>query len=422
MNSRAQKILSLARSQQISSSSEEFSEDCDDSIADKNYFPSDDESNSNESEMEVVESENEIVDVSKSDEWKEEMSIENIFTVTCPDKDVFNIPPNTNTPVQLFQLFITDDLIEIMVNETNRYAMQQKENITKQNARILKWDTVNMVEMKKFFAIIIAMGIVEEPKLNFYWSKDSLFHNEFISKIMSRDRFLIILKCWHFVNNLEDVGEDKLFKLRPVLDNVIRNFQQYIIPGKNTIIDESMVHWRGRLGFRQYIKNKRHKYGIKLYKLCCVSGYILNFKVYTGKTDVNSGVGHAEAVINVLMRPYYNNGRTLFCDNFYTTVNVAENLAKQNTQICGTFRQNRRCYPNILRSKKLKKGEVYGLQKKNVKVIKWMDKRPVSILTTCSNHCATLVETGKIDRNQIQIKKPQCILDYNAAKKGVDYR
>lgn len=58
-----------------------------------------------------------------------------------------------------------------------------------------------------------------------------------------------------------------------------------------------MEHWRGRLGFRQYIKNERQKYGIKLYKLCCVRWYVLNFKVNTGKTDVNSEVGHAEGDI-----------------------------------------------------------------------------------------------------------------------------
>lgn len=40
-----------------------------------------------------------------------------------PDKYVINNPPNTDTTV--FQSFITDDLIEVMVNETNRYAMQQ---------------------------------------------------------------------------------------------------------------------------------------------------------------------------------------------------------------------------------------------------------------------------------------------------------
>lgn len=38
-------------------------------------------------------------------------------------------------------------------------------------------------------------------------------------------------------------------------------------PSKNLSLDESMVLWRGRLVFRQYIKNKQHKYGVKSYLL-----------------------------------------------------------------------------------------------------------------------------------------------------------
>lgn len=51
-----------------------------------------------------------------------------------------------------------------------------------------------------------------------------------------------------------------------------------------------------------------------------------------------------------------------------------------------------------------------------------MDKRPVSMLTTCPNHDTTLIETGKTERNGTPVRKPQCILDYNNAKKGVDFR
>lgn len=121
-----------------------------------------------------------------------------------------------------------------------------------------------------------------------------------------------------------------------------------------------------------------------------------------------------------MLSPFLDVGRVLFCDNFYTNVEVAENLAKRNTKICGTYRKNRKCYPKCLNSKQLKKGEVAGVQKGVVKVIKWIDKRPVSILSTCPEHDSVLVETGKIDRNNIEIKKPQCVLDYNKAKKGVD--
>jgi hypothetical protein len=46
-------------------------------------------------------------------------------------------------------------------------------------------------------------------------------------------------------------------------------------PSRELSIDEFMVLWRGRLRFRQYIKGKRHKFGIKLYVLCEPKGIAL---------------------------------------------------------------------------------------------------------------------------------------------------
>lgn len=53
------------------------------------------------------------------------------------------------------------------------------------------------------------------------------------------------------------------------------------------VVDETMVPWRGRLIFRQYNSSKAAKYGIKLFKLCSVSGYTFATIVYTGKSDVD---------------------------------------------------------------------------------------------------------------------------------------
>jgi hypothetical protein len=37
--------------------------------------------------------------------------------------------------------------------------------------------------------------------------------------------------------------------------------------GKAAVINKSIILWSGRLRFRQYIKGKRYKYVLKLYKL-----------------------------------------------------------------------------------------------------------------------------------------------------------
>lgn len=57
---------------------------------------------------------------------------------------------------------------------------------------------------------------------------------------------------------------------------------------------------------------------------------------------------------------------------------------------------------------------------KGVRVFKWVAKRPVIMLSTVPEHMNELVATGKMNRKREEINKPQCILDYNNSKKGVD--
>lgn len=54
-------------------------------------------------------------------------------------------------------------------------------------------------------------------------------------------------------------------------------------PSKNLSLDESVVLWRGRLIFRQYNKNKRHMYGVKMYMLTEPWGLIHKIMIYSGQ-------------------------------------------------------------------------------------------------------------------------------------------
>lgn len=47
-------------------------------------------------------------------------------------------------------------------------------------------------------------------------------------------------------------------------------------PGECITVDESIVAFRGRIVFTQYIPGNRHKYGIKLFKLCDDDGFTLD--------------------------------------------------------------------------------------------------------------------------------------------------
>ena len=52
--------------------------------------------------------------------------------------------------------------------------------------------------------------------------------------------------------------------------------------GKNISMDESLVLFKGRLNFKQYITSKIARFGIKLYQLCTFSGILLDFMEYHG--------------------------------------------------------------------------------------------------------------------------------------------
>lgn len=102
---------------------------------------------------------------------------------------------------------------------------------------------------------------------------------------MTRNRFELMLRVLHFNNNERATVPltDRLRKLSPFLSKLKERFQEAIVPAEKLCISETIIPFRGRLAFRQYIKNKRHKYGVKLYKLCLKGGYTYDLNIYCGK-------------------------------------------------------------------------------------------------------------------------------------------
>ena len=105
-----------------------------------------------------------------------------------------------------------------------------------------------------------------------YWSSDPLLKMPIFNTVMTRNRFQIILSFLHFANNANydanDPKRDKLFKIRPIMDCLISKFKSVYMPGEHISIDEELLLWKGRLSFKQYIANKRSRFGIKLFSLC----------------------------------------------------------------------------------------------------------------------------------------------------------
>ena len=60
------------------------------------------------------------------------------------------------------------------------------------------------------------------------------------------------------------------------------------LPEREISVDETVLLFKGRLHFRQYMPNKRARYGLKTYALCeAQTGYVWNFPLYSGRSPVN---------------------------------------------------------------------------------------------------------------------------------------
>ena len=83
-------------------------------------------------------------------------------------------------------------------------------------------------------------------KLKYYWSSSQLYGSDIIRNAMSRDRFELLLKLWHFSNNdNKNLNQDRLSKLKPLLNLLRARFSSVYIPGSVVTIDETTIPWQG---------------------------------------------------------------------------------------------------------------------------------------------------------------------------------
>ncbi|CAG4942393.1 unnamed protein product [Parnassius apollo] len=192
-----------------------------------------------------------------------------------------------------------------------------------------------------------------------------------------------------------------------IFDKILNpNIVDYIVTCTNT----------GRLAFRQYIKSKKVRYGIKFFELTTSDGYVLNIMMYSGKDTTARTGNKSEKIVLRLMRPYLLKGHQLYMDNYYNSVTLSQKLVDLKTHTTGTLRSNRKDNPKDIIKKKLKKNQHVWVRKNKVYVSKWVDKRPVLMVTT-SVHPRLIEIQNRFQQRKI---KPAEVAEYNQHMSGVD--
>ena len=184
------------------------------------------------------------------------------------------------SPKDLFLLFFATDTVRTICSNTNKKAAEKKQLGCK-----YQWTDVEMEDLYKCFGLLVYMSLVSLPSLQDYWRQNHILSVPLPAKVMSRDRFRCMLWNIHLSDPGEDAqnerkkgtpGHDKLFRVRPLYDNILSACQAFYHPRSEVAVDERMVATKAKTGMTQYMKDKPTKLGMKLFVLAeSSSGYTL---------------------------------------------------------------------------------------------------------------------------------------------------
>ena len=94
--------------------------------------------------------------------------------------------------LSFFSKFFTEEVIHLLVEQTNFYAKQKKSQ---------HWEDTTESELTAFLGMLIAMGIHGLPSFRMFWSIDPLFRVQPVADIMTRQRFMKLVGNLHIYDN-----------------------------------------------------------------------------------------------------------------------------------------------------------------------------------------------------------------------------
>ncbi|KAB0804247.1 hypothetical protein PPYR_01217 [Photinus pyralis] len=226
---------------------------------------------------------------------------------------------NIKDPFGIWSTFFNNKIMSIIVENTNKYLASRAANYDRDTYT----RSTNIPEIHALLGILLLSGVKKNNHLN---AVDLFKTNGTVPEIY-RLRF----------DDLETrearQSIDKLAPIRDLFEEFVENCKGNYSLSHSVTIDEKLEAFRGRCSFRQYIPSKPSKYGIKIFALCDARMYYTaNLEVYVGTQPEGpySTNNSALSVVERLCKPIRGTGRNLTMDNWFTSLELAESLLKQN--------------------------------------------------------------------------------------------
>lgn len=322
--------------------------------------------------------------------------------------------------IECWELFFSHDIMDSIVTYTNIFIAEIAQNYSDPH----DCKPTKLSEIKALFGILYAMGVHKGGRLNIseFWATDGSGHERIIAS-MSQRRFSFLLRCLRF----DDKGTrnqrketDKLAAVRELMEIFNKNCKTHYCVGHYLTLDEMLLAFHGRCGFRMHIPSKPAKYGIKVFSLVDARiFYTYNLEIYCGKQPVGPYEKLSfkpEDVVERMCLPVAGSGRNLTIDNWFNSFPLVERMLKEHKiTIVGTMKKNKReIPPSFINGKRPVYDSKFGF-KDNTTLVSYIPKKGKTVLLVSSMH-----DDDEIDDSSGDKKKPAIITFYNMTKTGVD--
>ena len=139
------------------------------------------------------------------------------------------------SPKEMFELFISEDILEEIAKRSNQYALTKSGMLP----------GIKSSEIKVFFGILLLSGYISLTNYELYWSNSLDTANTLVKSSMSRDRFKLIKRFLHLgskgQNIIKEGQADRYGKVRLLIEHSQKKFSEHWVPEQNLSHDESMI-------------------------------------------------------------------------------------------------------------------------------------------------------------------------------------
>jgi hypothetical protein len=306
-----------------------------------------------------------------------------------------------------FTIFLTPEMLELVVKHTNEEIRRRA---------VGRYAETTVEELKKFIGLLILAGVYRSrgEAVESLWGSNG---RHIFPKTMAVTRFKNLCSLLRFDdketrNNRQ--RRDKFAPIRSLFETATKQLPKYFKPGECVTIDESLIPFRGRCSFRQYMPMKPAKYGLKFFVAACSeSRYIWGVLPYTGKDGKEVTKNLASTVVLKLTENLAGTGRNICTDNFYTSLHLCRSLKLRSLSLVGTMRKHRRELPPCaLETRGRDVGDCMFVYNKDATLLSFIPRKKRVCLILSSMH----LQKGVIDENG----RGEINNYYNRCKGGVD--